>query len=254
MNNSSFLEVKVELSNPKAGLKTLGGFELPLDRKLALWGQWAMYRSQPFFPCTAISRFNPQIHTYSHKYHTCSVLRPGSSCVLVVHLLLVNQFFPHLIGTVKSLSRVWLLVTPWTAAYQAPPSMGFFQARVLERGAIAFSIIGTGAMLMVIRITCHLRYQLSTASCFPTQYYTAVLGVEQQMKNTKKKNWFVYFGMISYGILLCSNHTQLLFRITFNITRCVYQNWDCSLTAPCGMLDLSSLTRDQTCTSVSSES
>ena len=26
---------------------------------------------------------------------------------------------------VKLLSRVRLLVTPWTAAYQAPPSMGF---------------------------------------------------------------------------------------------------------------------------------
>ena len=26
---------------------------------------------------------------------------------------------------VKSLSCVWLVVTPWTAAYQAPPSMGF---------------------------------------------------------------------------------------------------------------------------------
>jgi len=26
---------------------------------------------------------------------------------------------------VKSLSRVWFLATPWTAAYQAPPSMGF---------------------------------------------------------------------------------------------------------------------------------
>ena len=26
---------------------------------------------------------------------------------------------------VKSLSCVWLLVTPWTSAYQAPPSMGF---------------------------------------------------------------------------------------------------------------------------------
>ena len=25
----------------------------------------------------------------------------------------------------KSLSRVWLLATPWTAAFQAPPSMGF---------------------------------------------------------------------------------------------------------------------------------
>ena len=26
---------------------------------------------------------------------------------------------------VKSLSRVWLLATPWTAAHQVPPSMGF---------------------------------------------------------------------------------------------------------------------------------
>ena len=26
---------------------------------------------------------------------------------------------------VKSLSHVWLFETPWTAAYQAPPSMGF---------------------------------------------------------------------------------------------------------------------------------
>ena len=26
---------------------------------------------------------------------------------------------------VKSLSRVWLFATPWTAAYRAPPSMGF---------------------------------------------------------------------------------------------------------------------------------
>ena len=28
-------------------------------------------------------------------------------------------------GKVKSLSHVWLLATPWTAAYQAPPPMGF---------------------------------------------------------------------------------------------------------------------------------
>ena len=41
---------------------------------------------------------------------------------------------------VKSLSCVQLFETPWTAAYQAPPSMGFSrQARVLEWGAIAFS-------------------------------------------------------------------------------------------------------------------
>ena len=28
---------------------------------------------------------------------------------------------------VKSLSHVWLLAIPWTAAYQAPPSMGFYR-------------------------------------------------------------------------------------------------------------------------------
>ena len=33
---------------------------------------------------------------------------------------------------VKSLSQVWLLATLWTAAYQAPLSMGFSRARVLE--------------------------------------------------------------------------------------------------------------------------
>ena len=39
---------------------------------------------------------------------------------------------------VKSLSRARLLATPWTSAYQAPPSMGFSR-RVLEWGATAFS-------------------------------------------------------------------------------------------------------------------
>ena len=33
------------------------------------------------------------------------------------------------------------LATPWTAAFQTPLSMGFFQARVLEWVAIAFSKI-----------------------------------------------------------------------------------------------------------------
>ena len=36
---------------------------------------------------------------------------------------------------VKPLSRVRLLATPWTAAHQAPPIHGSFQARVLEWGA-----------------------------------------------------------------------------------------------------------------------
>ena len=40
----------------------------------------------------------------------------------------------------KSLSLIWLLATPWTAAYQGSSTHGIFQARVLEWVAIAFSI------------------------------------------------------------------------------------------------------------------
>ena len=40
----------------------------------------------------------------------------------------------------KSLIRAWLSVTPLIAAHLAPPSMGFFQVRVLEWVAIAFSL------------------------------------------------------------------------------------------------------------------
>ena len=36
---------------------------------------------------------------------------------------------------VKSLGRVWLLATPWTAAYQAPPSMGFSRQKYWSRVA-----------------------------------------------------------------------------------------------------------------------
>ena len=39
---------------------------------------------------------------------------------------------------VKSLSRVRLLATPWTAAYQAPRSTGFFRQEYWEWVAIAF--------------------------------------------------------------------------------------------------------------------
>ena len=40
---------------------------------------------------------------------------------------------------VKLLSRVQLLATPWTTAYQAPPVPGILQARTLEWAAISFS-------------------------------------------------------------------------------------------------------------------
>ena len=48
------------------------------------------------------------------------------------HFKTPGQHFPNLfeilvvlLRKMKSLSRVLLLATPWTTAYQAPPSMGF---------------------------------------------------------------------------------------------------------------------------------
>ena len=51
---------------------------------------------------------------------------------------------------VKSLSHVWLLATPWSAAYQAPPSMGFSRQEYWSGGAIAFSILR--AILYILSI------------------------------------------------------------------------------------------------------
>ena len=39
---------------------------------------------------------------------------------------------------VKSLSHIWLFVTPWTAAYQAPPPMGFFRQEYWSRVPLPF--------------------------------------------------------------------------------------------------------------------
>ena len=47
---------------------------------------------------------------------------------------------------VKSLSRVLLIVTPWTAAHQAPPSMGFSRQ---EWGAIANTGVGCHCLLQI---------------------------------------------------------------------------------------------------------
>ena len=38
--------------------------------------------------------------------------------------MIMNRLF-NVVVEVKSLSRVQLFATPWTVAYQAPPSMGF---------------------------------------------------------------------------------------------------------------------------------
>ena len=50
-------------------------------------------------------------------------------CLCLLHcqwtLSPLSQLGSPIYHIVKSLSHVWLFVTPWTVAYQAPPSMGF---------------------------------------------------------------------------------------------------------------------------------
>ena len=57
---------------------------------------------------------------------------------------------------VKSLSRILLFATPWTAAQPGSSVHGIFQARVLEWGAIAFSM--------------HLDYLSSNSFSTPSSY------------------------------------------------------------------------------------
>ena len=62
----------------------------------------------------------------------------------------------------KSLSRVRLFTTPWTAAHQAPPSMGFSRQEYWSGGAIAFS--NRTWEVPKLWLTCVSRSQFSSLS------------------------------------------------------------------------------------------
>ena len=86
--------------------------------------------------------------TVRKKYHTknmsflllCTLLVYYSVLVMVIGLVLEkyrSKCQYHLLISLlpwKLLSCVQLFVTPWTVAWQAPLSMGIFQARILEWG------------------------------------------------------------------------------------------------------------------------
>ena len=86
-------------------------------------------------------------------YHFLALYLDPKTCAgsFVTDALFRNKFMRWSISMkvkvkVKSLIRARLFATPWTAAYQAPPSMGFsvhgiLQARILEWVAISFSTI-----------------------------------------------------------------------------------------------------------------
>ena len=71
--------------------------------------------------------------------------------------------------TVKSLSRVWPLVTPWTAAFQAPPSMGFSRQEYWS-GVPLPSLIKFDSYCQIKYIRMFYKCILSLVNemCFPT--------------------------------------------------------------------------------------
>ena len=75
---------------------------------------------------------------------------------------------------VKSLSRVQLLATPWTAAYQAPPSMGFSRQEYWS-GVTSISLHGCSSKAQPLLLTLDKGYLL-TATPSDLEHGIAPLG------------------------------------------------------------------------------
>ena len=67
----------------------------------------------------------------------------------------------------KSLSRVQLLVTPWTAAYQAPPSMGFSRQKYWSRVPLPSAMTNLDSIFKSRDITLPTTVHLVKAMVFP---------------------------------------------------------------------------------------
>ena len=67
----------------------------------------------------------------------------------------------------KSLSHVWLLATPWTAAYQAPPSIGFSRQEYWSGVPLQYKYIQWNTIQPLKRMKlCHLQqYRWTLRAC-----------------------------------------------------------------------------------------
>ena len=90
-------------------------------------------------------------------------------------------------GKGKSLSRVRLLVTPWTAAYVR----GIFQARVLEWGAIASSPL----------------YKMAESSGYTTLGAQRALHprIQRTSDRSSKEDWLSCFPITGCSLDMCKN-------------------------------------------------
>ena len=59
---------------------------------------------------------------------------------------------------VKSLSRVWPLATPWTAAYKAPPSMGYSRQEYWSGSPVPSPCLSLGIIKYLLKSVQHWEY------------------------------------------------------------------------------------------------
>ena len=71
----------------------------------------------------------------------------------------------------KSLSRVRLVATPWTAAYQAPPSMGFSRQEHWSGVPLPTPMTNLDSILKSRDITLPTKVHLVNAMVFPVVMY-----------------------------------------------------------------------------------
>ena len=103
---------------------------------------------------------------------------------------------------VKSLSRVWLFATPWTVAYQAPPSMEFFR----QDSGMGFHFLLQGI--------------------FPTQGSNPGLPHCRQTLYHLSHQRSPFSGLLSYNlttITLCPFKTPCVFQTKFRLLNLI---WD----------------------------
>ena len=96
--------------------------QVPLSMGFPRQGYWSG------LPCPPPGDLpNPEIKPRSPALQADSL--PWAQASFLLNVLLWKKV------KMKSLSHVWLFVTPWTVAYEAPPSMGFSRQEYFSRGS-----------------------------------------------------------------------------------------------------------------------
>ena len=90
-------------------------------------------------------------------------------------------------GKVKLLSRVWLLATPWTAAYQAPPPVGF--SRQEHWSGVPLPSPEAVRKMQIKTVTAH-------------QYISSRMAKKRKDRNSDDTKWGLRCGEMDHHTLL----------------------------------------------------